>query len=53
MTAPERVQPPELDYCARCREHACFEYDEQEGWRSTCCFAAAVAADVERDELQL
>lgn len=44
MTAPQLPLnvpelPPELDFCAKCRDHTTFEWDELEGWLSVCCGA--------------
>lgn len=39
----------ELDFCSRCRDHAEFELDENEGWLSLCCSAKAIPVDVEAD----
>jgi hypothetical protein len=40
-------QPPELDFCGFCKEHAQFVQSEKGEWRSDCCDALAVPVDVE------
>lgn len=42
--------PPELDFCARCREHAHFVWDEEEGFLSECCSAQAIPVDVDLED---
>ena len=34
----EKLYPPDLDFCSRCREHTDFDWDEDdEIWLSVCC----------------
>ena len=39
------VAPPELQHCAKCRDNAVFEQDEDGTWLSTCCWAHAIPVD--------